>query len=144
MSFALNKSPSKQNGRSSKDHADSDLLLGRQRISGSPEIQFRPEFAYETYELNASFSASAPISPLKTNGNLFSVHQAIRANKMESVRRYSETGHDMDVVDGAGFTALHYASSANNTEAMSLLLDCRANVNYQGQQLLTPLHMAVR
>lgn len=63
---------------------------------------------------------------------------------MESVRRYSETGHDMDVVDGAGFTALHYASSANNTEAMSLLLDCRANVNYQGQQLLTPLHMAVR
>lgn len=70
MSFALNKSPSKQNGRSSKDHADSDLLLGRQRISGSPEIQFRPEFAYKTYELNASFSASAPISPLKTNGNL--------------------------------------------------------------------------
>ena len=63
---------------------------------------------------------------------------------MESVRRYSKTGNDMDVVDGAGFTALHYASSSNNTETMSLLLDCRANVNYKGQQLLTPLHMAVR
>jgi len=135
------KSYAKENGKSREDH-DGDLLLRRQPLlsNGSPEINFRPEFIYEAFELNASFSGAI----LNTSGNSLSLKQAIRENKLEYLRQYSQTGRDLNVVDGSGFSALHHAASANQVEVVSMLLDCQADVNCQGQQLLTPLHVAVR
>lgn len=139
------KSHAKENGKSRENH-DNDFLL--ERINpplsshGSPGIMFRPEFIYEAFDLNASYAGNTAVS--NTNETSLSLQQAIRENKLGYVRQYSQTGHDLNVVDGNGFTALHHAAIANHVEVLSMLLDCQADVNYQGQQLLTPLHVAVR
>lgn len=140
------KSHSKENGKDREDN-ESVLLLGQKPLSannaGSPTIHFRPEFVYEAFEMNSSFSA-AVLNSSGSSANLPSLRQAIRERNLAYVRQYSQTGHDLNAVDGTGFTLLHHAASGNNVEVVSMLLNCHANVNCQGQQLLTPLHVAVR
>ena len=128
------KPHAKENG---VDH-DSQLLLERVRLPssslGSPGIStVHREFAYETFELNA----------LNVSGNSLSLQQAIRENKMAFVRQYSQT-EDVNAVDSTGFTALHHAASANQSEVVIMLLESKADINCQGQQMLTALHVAVR
>lgn len=118
------------------DH-DSQLLLERQRLpsslQGSPVISVHREFAYETFELTG----------LNVSGNSLSLQQAIRENKVAFVRQYSQM-EDVNSVDNSGFTALHHAASANQNEVVIMLLESKADINCQGQQSLTALHVAVR
>ena len=118
------------------DH-DSQLLLERVRrpssSQGSPGISIHREFVYETFELTG----------LNVSGNSLSLQQAIRENKVAFVRQYSQT-EDVNAVDSAGFTALHHAASANQSEVIIMLLESKADINCQGQQMLTALHVAVR
>ncbi|KAL9979953.1 hypothetical protein ACROYT_G008476 [Oculina patagonica] len=127
------KPHSKENG---VDH-DSQLLLERQRFpsssQGSPGISVHREFAYETFEL----------AGLNVSGNSLSLQQAIRENKIEFVRQYSQM-EDVNAVNSSGFTALHHAASANQNEVVVMLLESKADINCQGRQLLTALHVAVR
>lgn len=127
------KSHSKENG---VDH-DSQLLLEqlRQPLSsqGSPGISVHREFAYETFELTG----------LNVSGNSLSLQQAIRENKVAFVRQYSQM-EDVNCIDSSGFTALHHAAGANQNELVIMLLESKADINCQGQQLLTALHVAVR
>lgn len=136
------KSDEKANGLDQDNH----LLLERPHplsSHGSPGIDIHREFAYETFELNSTFAGS-PMQLMNVSGTSLSLQQAIRENKVALVRQYSQAGQDLNVVDGRGFTALHHAASANQNEVVIMLLECQADINCPGQQLLTPLHVAVR
>lgn len=137
------KSRGKEN-RKSTEHNENVLLFRRKPLSssdaGSPKIRFQPEFFSEAFELSSSFSP-AMFNPTETSLGL---RRAIREKKVAYLWQYSEAGYDLNVVDATGFTPLHHAVSENSTEVVSMLLDCQANVDCQGQQLLTPLHVAVR
>ena len=128
-----------------KENRKDNVLLSRRKPlssndAGSPKISFQPEFFSETIELSSSFSPPM-FNPTGTSRGL---RQAIREKKVAYLWQYSEAGRDLNVVDATGFTPLHHAASANSAEVVSTLLDCQANVDCQGQQLLTPLHVAVR
>lgn len=73
-----------------------------------------------------------------------SLPQAVRENKLALVRQYSHMGQDLNVADWNGFTALHYAARANQVEVVITLVECKVDINQQGRELLTPLHVAVR
>ena len=73
-----------------------------------------------------------------------SLPQAVRENKLALVRQYSHMGQDLNVADWNGFTALHYAARANQVEVVMTLVECKVDINQQGRELLTPLHVAVR
>lgn len=121
---------------------DSLLLLERPHplsSQGSPGISVHREFAYETFEMSSPLPVGSNVS-----GNSLSLEQAIRENKVAIVRQYSQTGQHLNVADWNGFTALHHAARANQTEVVIMLLECQADINCQGQQSLTPLHVAVR
>ena len=137
------KSHAKENGKGT-EHNESVLLLSRKpelsSDAGSPKIRFQPELFSEAFELSSSYSAAM----FKPTGASPGLRQAIREQKVAYLWQYSEAGHDLNVVDATGFTPLHHAASANSAEVVSMLLDCQANVDCQGHQLLTPLHVAVR
>ncbi|XP_068747164.1 transient receptor potential cation channel subfamily A member 1-like [Montipora capricornis] len=90
-------------------------------------------------ELTSSFCGS-----MYNSGNLEKLQQAIREKNFAYLRQCSQTGQDLNTVDGSGFSPLHHASSRNDIEMISTLLDCEASINCQGEHLLTPLHVAVR
>lgn len=125
------------------DHNDIQLLLEQpyrrssQSSQGSPGISVHREFAYETIELQSAFAG------LNASGISLSLQQAIRENNVALVRQYSQI-EDVNTMDSSGLTALHHAASSNQTEVVLVLLDSKADINCQGQQLLTPLHVAVR
>ena len=122
------------------DHNDSQLLLEQpypRSSEGSPGISVHREFPYETFELHSTFAG------LNTSGISLSLQQAIRENNVALVRQYSRM-EDINTVDSNGLTALHHAASSNQNEVVIMLLDNKADINCQGQQLLTPLHVAVR
>ena len=137
------KSHAKENGKGA-EHNENVLLLSRKpelsSDAGSPKIRFQPELFSEAFELNSSFTPAM----FKPTGASPGVRRAIREKKVAYLWQYSEAGYDLNVVDATGFTPLHHAASANSAEVVSMLLDCQANVDCQGQQLLTPLHVAVR
>lgn len=131
-----------ENGTGKIEHQNGSLLHSKPGMSpkaGSPEILFGREFSYETIELTSSFCGS-----MYNNGNVEKLKQAVREKNISYLRQRSQTGQDLDAVDGSGFAPLHHASSRNDMEMISVLLDCDANINCQGHQLLTPLHVAVR
>ena len=122
------------------DHNDSQLLLEqshRRSSQGSPGISVHREFAYETIELHSAFAG------LNASGISLSLQQAIRENNVALVRQYSQI-EDVNTIHSSGLTALHHAASSNQTEVVLVLLDNKADINCQGQQLITPLHVAVR
>ena len=137
------KSHAKENGKGA-EHNENVLLLSRKpelsSDAGSPKIHFQPELFSEAFELNSSFTPAM----FKPTGASPGLRQAIREKKVAYLWQYSEAGYDLNIVDATGFTPLHHAASANSAEVVSMLLDCQANVDCQGQQLLTPLHVAVR
>ena len=127
----------KENGM---DHNDSQLLLEQQHrrsSQGSPGISVNRKFSYETFELQSTLAG------LNTSGISLSLPQAIRENNVALVRQYSQM-EDVNTLDSSGLSALHHAASSNQTEVVIMLLDSKADINCQGQQLLTPLHIAVR
>ena len=131
-----------ENGTSIGGHKHGQMLRSKPRMSpnaASPAILFRPEFSYEMIELTSSFCGS-----MYNSGNLEKLQQAIREKNIAYLRQCSQTGQDLNNVDGCGFAPLHHASSRNDIEMISMLLDCEANINCQGKHLLTPLHVAVR
>ena len=126
----------KPNAKENGLEYDSQLLLQVRRPSssqGSPGISIHRGFGYETFELTG----------LNVSGNSLSLQQAIRENKVAFVRQFSQT-EDVNAVDSTGFTALHHAASANQSEVVIMLLESKADINCQGQQMLTALHVAVR
>ena len=131
------KLQSKENGI---DHNDSQLLLEqphRRSSQGSPGISVHREFRYETFELQSTFAG------FNARGISLSLQQAIRENNVAIVRQYSQT-EDVNTIDSSGLAPLHHAASSNQSEVVIMLLNNKADINCQGQQLLTPLHVAVR
>ena len=116
------------------DHNDSQLLLEQQHRRPSQGSQ---EFTYETFELQSTLAG------LNTSGISLSLPQAIRENNVALVRQYSQM-EDVNTLDSNGLSALHHAASSNQTDVVIMLLDSKADINCQGQQFLTPLHIAVR
>ena len=124
------------------EHQNGSLLHSKPGMSpkaGSPEILFDTQFSYEAIELTSSFCGS-----LYNSGNVEKLQQAVREKNIWYLRQISQTVQNLDAVDGNGFAPLHHASSRNDVEMISVLLDCDANINCRGHQLLTPLHVAVR
>ena len=122
------------------DHNDSQLLLEQQHrrsSQGSPGISVNREFGYESFKLQPT------VADLNASGISLRLPQAIRENNVALVRQYSQI-EDVNTVDSSGWTALHHAASCNQNEVVIMLLNNKANINCQGQQLLTPLHVAVR
>lgn len=124
------------------DHNDSQLLLEQQHrrsSQGSPGISVNQEFGYESFELHSTFAG------FNTSGISLRLPQAIRENNVELVRQYSQM-EDVNTADSSGLTALHHAASSNQNEVVIMLLNLKADINHQDQrqQLLTPLHVAVR
>ena len=135
----------KEDGKGKENKLYENVLsLSREHLpsnnAGSPKICFQPKIFFEAFEVNSSFSP-ALFTP---TGNSLNLRKAIRDKKVANVRKYSEAGHDLNFADASGFTPLHHAVIGNSTEVVSMLLNCQANVNCPGQQLLTPLHVAVR
>ena len=81
----------------------------------------------------------APTSP----ANAEAIHDAIRADDANEVKRLLSAGVDISVKDNFGQTPLHWATLRDNIEIAALLISNGADVNVKGGLLgLTPLHTA--
>ena len=61
---------------------------------------------------------------------------------VKTIKRMLRNGMPVDVSDGDGWTALHWASMLNQTDVIKHMLDEKANVNRQTRHKDTPLHRA--
>ena len=60
------------------------------------------------------------------------------------VEQLIEAEADLNFADAAGKTALHWAASVNNVEAVNILLQNGANRDAQDDKDETPLYLAAR
>jgi Ankyrin repeats (3 copies)/Ankyrin repeats (many copies)/Ankyrin repeat len=67
---------------------------------------------------------------------------AVQKRQVESIRLLAAASTHIDVKDGLGYTAIHYAAASGDESAMWILLAKGANVDCVGHYGRTPLHSA--
>ena len=70
------------------------------------------------------------------------VIEAIRAGDLETARALVVEGADVNVLQGDGATALHWAAHRNDLDAATLLIEAGADVNVANALGATPLWLA--
>ena len=75
-----------------------------------------------------SNSTAQTLSELEFERGLWS---AAIENDIEKVNKLLDSGHDPDIKDNSGYTALHYAARAGHTSILKTLLSRGANPNSQ-------------
>jgi len=68
------------------------------------------------------------------------------AGRLEEVRELLRSGHDVNVVDGMGMSALHHAAKESCHGFASLLIECNADLDLRAEACHgdTPLHFACK
>jgi len=72
------------------------------------------------------------------------IHDAIKVDDLEDVKRHIKNGQDINAKDVSGWAPLHWAASLNNIKIAKALIDSGADLNGRtGKQGWTPLHTAI-
>jgi FOG: Ankyrin repeat len=72
------------------------------------------------------------------------VLRAVKDSNLTMVRRCLERGANLEVVDGSGLSALHWAVLGDHVQITSVLLNHSADPNMRTSLQNTPLHRAAR
>lgn len=72
------------------------------------------------------------------------LHEATKANMVDTVQRLLRDSHDINVQDCRGRTAMHFAAMRGHHEIARVLVDAGATVNAPDKGEMTPLAFAVR
>ena len=70
------------------------------------------------------------------------VHTAAATGDLETVKKYLDSGADVNAPGLIGSTPLHFAARAGHLEVARLLLDSGAEINIRSDPGVTPLHAA--
>ena len=70
------------------------------------------------------------------------LHDAVRANQLEEVRKLLQGGLFIDTRDSFLYTPLHISAAIGYVDITKLLLEYGAEVNAQGQGGVTPTQLA--
>ena len=71
------------------------------------------------------------------------LHQAVKENNLQNVKKLIELGADVNQQNRVGFTFLHMAVIICNNELTRLLIELGADINKQNKDGDTSLHYAV-
>ena len=74
----------------------------------------------------------------------FSIFRAAELGKIEVVKKYLDSGGDINVKSDSGMTSLHHAAYRENKEVVELLIAKGASLNAQDFAGRTPLNVAIR
>ena len=74
----------------------------------------------------------------------FSIYRAAELGKIEVVKKYLDSGGDINVKSDSGMTPLHHAAYRENKEVVELLIAKGASLNAQDLAGRTPLNVATR
>jgi len=94
------------------DSAEADLLP----IVGSPTVTVPPV-------------VTLPITPITFSPSKINIFQAAQQNHVEIVQEYCQSGKDVNVTTGRGWTPLLLAVESKSADIVKLLLSNGANVN---------------
>src|SRR4051794_19255780 len=89
----------------------------------------------------ACFAAVASIAASAATADLRLI-QAVKDKDTEAVRRLLKQGVDVNVPQGDGATALHWAARLDDLAIADLLIRNKAKVNAANDDGATPLHLA--
>lgn len=99
----------------------------------SPFLTRKPLGVKEAIELSYFYEHCEPSTCLS---------QLVSDGDIEKLRSFSAIDSEIDSLDTNGFAALHYAAQLDRVEILNLLLDNGANRDVQGENGVTPLHLA--
>ena len=74
----------------------------------------------------------------------FSIYRAAELGKIDVVKKYLDSGGDINVKSDSGMTSLHHAAYRENKEVVELLIAKGASLNAQDFAGRTPLNVAIR
>ena len=74
----------------------------------------------------------------------FSIYRAAELGKIEVVKKYLDSGGNINVKSDSGMTPLHHAAYRENKEVVELLIAKGASLNAQDLAGRTPLNVATR
>ncbi len=96
-------------------------------------------------EFAARHMRTEDVSVLTQHFSIEEFHNAARAGDILVLKGQLSQGVPVDLpVEGAGYTALHFASRYGHEDVVNLLLDNKANVRQKSKTGLTALHFAAK
>jgi ankyrin repeat protein len=117
-----------------------ELLL---RHGADPNIRFATKMATSS-DLGPDRRGSNPSQQYVDTSEVTPLISAAAAGSVPVLKRLLDAGARLDSRDSLGYTALHWATMRNTSNALAFLLERGANPNIQDREGATPLLLAIR